>query len=629
MHQLSVFIATMTSAALPSEAPADVVVVTASREPVLQDEVPASTSLLDSAAIEGLGGPMTVDLLRLVPGVAVSVAGPAGSQSQVRIRGAEATHSLLFVDGMRFNDPAAGNEARFELLGNDGLSRIEVLRGPQSALWGAEAIGGVIAVETTDPLGPSGAHALVEYGSLDSFRGSVRFAVRTDTFGLSGSGSWIRSDGIDSFGAGGDRDGFRNRTLNLKAAWQPSTTSEVGAVVHWIDGKSQYDGTDPVTFLRADTLDSTRNRMVAMRGWGKASLADWSVSLDASYLDSRNRNALAGVPLNKSAGSRATVSGQLSRRIPVRTGQHRLTVAVEHIAEDFHARDHAFGGATDQDRDRGSTAVVAEWRAGWNDRLVTDIAVRRDSFTRFADATTLRAGLLLDLGRGWSIRGSYGEGIAQPTFYDLFGFFPGSFRGNPDLRPERARAWEAGVAWTSGGTRIALTGFTARLRKEIVETFDSETFLSSVANADGTSRRNGFELELDQNFGDSVRLGFAYTYLDAEQRQTAEDVLVREVRRPRHSASLTALVSRGPFDLGGSLAYNGSRRDTDFDLLPAQTVRLDEYVLASLRIGWRLHPGVEAYARVENAFAADYQEVVGYNTAGRSVHAGLRLSLGD
>ena len=141
------------------------IVVTASRAPEAEEQSPASVTLIDAERIERLGAPLVTDLLRLAPSLAVSVSGPAGSLADVRIRGAEANHSLLFVEGIRANDPAAGNAPRFELLNADLASRIEVVRGPQSALWGSEAIGGVVAVDGAAP-GDGGSRVDVEAGSL-------------------------------------------------------------------------------------------------------------------------------------------------------------------------------------------------------------------------------------------------------------------------------------------------------------------------------------------------------------------------------------------------------------------------------------------------------------------------------
>ena len=606
-------------------APDEEIVVTGSRVALPAAEAPVSATIIDGEQLDSLALPMTSDVLRLVPGVSVSSTGPRGTQTQLRIRGAEANHTLLFVDGIRFNDPAAGNEGRFELLTNDGLSRLEVVRGPQSALWGSEALGGVVAIETANPLRGNATAALGESGSLDSIRGSAQAARRFGDVGLSGALGWIRSDGIDSFGQDGELDGFENRSASLKAVFSPLPSTELGLVGHWMDGTSEFDGFDPISFRRADTLDSTRNRIFAVRGWGSREWSGWSVMADASFLTSKNRNELDERPLNSTFGERLSLGGQISKQL----GGYRLTGAVEHEAEDFRAEDQAFFGATDQEQSRDLTAFVGEWQAQWSKSLTTDLAVRHDRFSAFKDATTVRASALFRPSETVSLHAAYGEGIAQPTFFDLFGFFPGSFAGNPDLRPERSRGWELGLRWRGSRASVGITGFTNRLKDEIVDVFDFTTFLSSTENATGKSRRRGVELEAGYQFGKLAELSLNYTYLDAEEAKVAGADLVREVRRPRHSANAYLTGERGPLRWGASLAYVGSRSDMDFDSFPAQRVKLGAYVLGSARLGYRLTERVEAYARVENAFDSDYQDVVGYNTAGRTVYAGLRLSLGD
>lgn len=626
MPIFSITIAAIVAQQVPSASIADdSIVVTGAREPVLLDQAPLSVTIFDEAELEALGLPLTGDILRLAPGVSVASTGPKGTQAQLRIRGAEANHTLLFVDGIRFNDPAAGNEARFELLTNDALSRIEVVRGPQSALWGSEALGGVVAVETADPLRRAGFGAQGEYGSFDSARASAQGAVRLGEIGLSAAGGWMRSDGIDSFGAGGDRDGFKNRSATIKAAYEPVEAGELGIVAHWIDTHSDYDGFDPMTFRRADTLDSTDNRVAAVRGWGALERSGWSISADASLLDSANRNRLAGAPLNSTFGKRLALGGQSSRRV----GDHELIGAIEHEAEDFRAEDENFSGLSDQRRSRDLTALVGEWRAEWSPALTTDLALRHDDFSDFADATSFRASALLRPLAHWTFHLAYGEGIAQPSFYDLYGFFPGSFVGNPDLKPETSKGWEAGLRWVSSGTSIGITGFSNRLEDEIVDVFDSTTFLSSTANVHGKSRRRGIEIHAAQRLPGLGELALNYSYLDAQERQAVGADAIREVRRPRHGANAMLTGSSGRFDWGTSLAYVGKRFDTDFDLFPAERVTLGDYALASAKLSYRLSPMVEAYARVENAFDARYQDVVGYNTPGRAVYAGIRLHLGD
>ena len=622
MHHL-VFAAVAAATAAPPQAAEEAIVVTASREPVEEDEAGASTTVVTEESLRALELLSTSDVLRLVPGVAVSASGGRGSLTDVRIRGAEARHSLIFVDGIKFNDPALGNAARFELLTNDALSRLEVVRGPQSALWGSEALGGVIAVETADAMRSTGAGALLEYGSLDGLRASAQGAIRSGRVGLAGSVGWIRTDGIDIQGPSGERDGFDNSSAVIKLSFRPASLVEAGAVAHWIEGESEYDGYDPITFGTTEALE-THNRVGAVRGWVRATPGEWVLSADASFLDSSNRNLFAGNPSNRTFGERLTGGLQVSRRI----GGHRLTVAAEHETEDFHARDRSFSGATDQDRSRRLNAVVAEWRARWTDSFSTGLALRHDSFSAFADATTVRADAALRATDTLTFHASYGEGIAQPTFYDLYGFFPDfGFQGNPDLRPESSTGWEAGVRWSDGRTALALTGFHQNLTDEILLVFGGSG--STTVNADGESRRRGIEVEAVHAPSDRLRLQASYTFLDAEEQRSAGGLAVREQRRPRHSASLIATGRLGPIELGSSLAYVGKRRDTDFRLFPSPTLTLDDYLLASLKLGWRFAPRFEAYVRAENAFDARYEDAVGYNTAGRTIHAGLRVRLGD
>ena len=401
---------------------------------------------------------------------------------------------------------------------------------------------------------------------------------------------------------------------------------ELGAVGHWVEGENEYDGLDPVTFRRADTGDSTSNRIGAARAWAQIDRSGWIATLEGSLLDSANRNRLAGDPLNRTSGRRFTAVAQLSRQF----ADHLITLAGEHQSEDFRARDQVFFGATDQDRSRQVDAAVVEWRADWLSWLTTDVALRHDRFSAFRDATTIRAGATVEPTDHLRIITGYGEGIAQPTFYDLYGFFPGSFTGNPALGPERSEEWHAGIRW--GERRrltLALSGFTGRLRDEIVDVFDPVSFTSTTANATGTSRRRGIEMEGEYRLVRAVRLSFYYTYLDAEERQAAGGLVVREVRRPRHSGSLSGIGEIGRLTWGVSLTYTGERRDTDFDSFPARPVVLDDYLLASARLAWRISPALEAYVRGENLFDATYQDVVGYRTPGRTVHAGVRLRYRD
>jgi vitamin B12 transporter len=621
----SIFLAASLLAAPAGLAEGAPIVVTAAREPERQDAAPVASDVYDPDTLGALSLPQASDVLRLSPGVSVAVSGPKGSLTEVRIRGAEANHTLLFVDGIRFNDPAAGNAARFELLASDALSRVEIVRGPQSALWGSEALGGVVAVDSADPRRGTGLSAMAEVGSLKSGRGFVQAAAEAGPVGLSAAAGAMGSEGIDELGQpGGERDGYRTRFGTARAAARPASGLEVGLVGHVVAGRSEFDGYDPLSFQRAETLDATRNRIAAGRGWASYQGGGWRLSADLSLLGSTNRNYLGDNLVNRTAGERLTAGTQVSKTI----GRHRITAAYEHEIERFHARDRQYSGATDQDRSRRLDALVGEWRAEWTAFLSTDLAVRHDAFSAFRDATTVRAAAIVSPGGGWTLHGGYGEGIAQPTFYDLYGFFPGAFRGNPNLRPETSEGGEVGIRWQGKTLSAGITAFQARLHDEILDVADPTTFVSSTANANGRSRRRGVEVEARYRPSKALLLAANYTFLDSAEQKAAGTALVREVRRPRHSANLVATWTGARLSASGTAAYVGTRSDVNFDLFPAQTVRLHPYVLAAARVGYRLTRQVELYVRAENAFDARYQDAVGYATAGRTVYAGLRLRLG-
>jgi vitamin B12 transporter len=605
------------------------IVVTASLSPVAVGDAPASVTLFDEALVEALGPALVTDLIRLAPGISVATTGAQGTETVVRIRGAESNHTLVFIDGIAFNDVAAANAGRFDTLTSAGLGRLELIRGPQSALWGSEALGGVVAISSPDPLGAFRAEASAEYGSRDSARASAELASGGEHAGISATANWARSDGIDIVGGGaGDRDGFENLTLSLLGVARFGDF-ELGGVGRYIHHDVEFDGTDPNTFARADTLDASTAETFAVRGWlgyGVDADAPWSARVEFQHLDSENRNRIGALRTTDSAGRRTRFGGQIAHRFSLGASRHELTAAIEREEEDFSTRDLQFGGPGNRDLSRARTALVGEWRAHWGERLVTDVALRHDDFNRFADATTLRANAVLDVGAGLSLLAGYGEGIAQPSFIDLFGFPGFPFAGNPDLRPERSRGFEGGLRWRGSGVTLEAVAFSNDLEEEIVEDFT--VFPSSVTNAAGESRRRGLELSAEWRPNGATMLGANYTHLDSREQADANTPAAREIRRPRHSANLYGSWRHGPLTLGGSIAYVGRRLDRDFDLFPAPIVSLDPYVLGSVRMAYRVMPRLELFARAENGFDSDYQDVFGYATPGASVHAGLRVTFG-
>jgi len=596
------------------------IVITASRAPEREAKTPASVTIIDQQWIERLDEPVLSALLRLTPSAAVATSGPAGSLTEIRIRGAEANHTLLFVDGIKIDDPASGDTPRYEILNADLASRIEVVRGPQSALWGSEAIGGVIAVNGVDDI--PGARASAEAGSFGMIRASASGALTTSDAGIAGAIGFQRATGINSVAGPGDKDGYRNLSGRLRGTWHPRADIEVGASALALTGRDQFDGFDFLTGAHADTLDSSRNRLAAGRIWATlgTDTSPWRTQVAGTLLGSSNKNYLDDIQQNRTRGTRRNLSAQLERRFTTGAVAHRLIVAGETERETFHARDTAFGGFTTQDRTRSHESITAEWR-GDTKWIAGNVAMRRDMFNRFRDATSLRASLLGQLGGGFSIAGSYAEGIAQPTFFDLYGFFPGNFVGNPDLKPESSRGFEVALRYRRGAVGASLTGYRQRLHDEIV---NNATF-TSVLNAPGSSRRSGLEATVDWKLGEALRLSANYAYLKATQPDAVTGERATETRRPKHSGSVSADGSIGRITYGASLAYVGKHLDNR-DTFPFDRVTLGSYWLADARVAYAVVPGVELFARGANLFDQHYQDVFSYRTEGRGLFAGIRLA---
>jgi vitamin B12 transporter len=601
------------------------ILVTASLSPAPAAIAPASVSVVGSEQIMATALPLVADYLRLVPGVSVASSGGPGAQAQVRIRGGEANHTLVFIDGIAFDDVAADDQARFESLPASGLSRIEIVRGPQSALWGSEALGGVVALQTPDPLKSASAVLGGEYGARGGARADASIVTGGSIAGVSATAAYARSDGIDILGHGsGDRDGFENLSGSLKAVARPGGVGEIGIVGRYIRHDNSYDGTD-AQLQRADTDDSSRAETWGVRAWatpGSDPGDRWSLTVDGQHLRSANRNRRARQSVNDSFGRRSRFGGTATYRGNIGMTSHAVNARIEREEERFVTRDRKFGGG-DRRLRRARTAYVAEWHAGWAGRAETDLAIRRDDFDAFRDATTLRAHIVLPLVAGLTAVGGYGEGIAQPGFAELFGFAANTgFVGNARLTPEHSRGIEVGLRYGSATVSAEIVGFSNRLRDEIVYAAlppDRYTYV----NGAGTSRRRGVEASLQFRPTTAFTIRGAYTFLDArEPRLHSAPPTPQEVRRPRRTGSLSAEWQTGQLTAGGSLAWVGARRDIDFDSFAP--TRLAGYLLADGRVALALTPSLEIFGRIANAFDTTYQDVVGYATAGRTMHAGLR-----
>lgn len=615
----------------------ETITVTASRTAVAVEDIGSSITLIDRDEIEQRQSPLLGDLLRGVPGLAMSRSGSTGSVTQARLRGAEANQVLVLIDGVAVNDVFAGDEIPLELLTSYDMQRVEVVRGPQSGLWGADALSGVINILTSGAGQKAEPELRLETGSFGTILGAGRFAVGSPNARLDFSGSYLDTDGTNISREGEENDGSRNGTAALRFGWEsPGRPIELEILGRHTDAEAQFD--DPVpSGLPSDADRSSRTGLSLLAATGRwtPSRSTWRHELKASLASTDTETFDAATSTGSTALEKRAVSLQSNVQLgPARSevGQE-LTVAVDHKEREFRQRGTAtpFGDPNQKQRMDVSGAVL-EYRVRRPGRWSLSASARHDRNSDFEDVTTYRAtGLYRLPGDRTRLRAGAGSGQKPPTFIERFGFFADTFVGNPALEPEHSTEWEIGIDQrVAPGSRLQLTYFRGRLRDEINGfVFDPESGLFTARNESRVSRRQGVEAVLSSSFlGDRVHWATTYTYTDATQPSESGDQ-EGELRRPRHMASARVRYNpkRAPLDLLVSLVYSGSRTDDFFPPFPQppERVRLDGYLLADLTASYPIGRRLELFGRIENVLDEQYEAVFGFATPGMGAFAGLRF----
>jgi vitamin B12 transporter len=388
---------TVTAAANAADRPPETIVVTASRIPVPLSAVGSSITVIDREQIEHRESAFALDLLRDVPGVAISQSGSIGSQTQLRMRGAEANQILVLIDGIEANDPAGNAEFALENLGTWDIDRIEVVRGAQSGLWGSDALAGVINVITRQPDEKLSVSGFGEGGAFDTRSAGTRIsgALLGTRAGLSVSS--IDSDGSNSSRTGSEDDGYRNRTANLSLAGNPADNFDLEFNGRYSDIHKEFDSINWLTGLPADTLDETDMSLGYFGTKGTLRLLDdrWTQSLRAGWTrsDTDNSNEF-GTNGSTDADRYAFYYQSTWHFTPASTASagNSLTLALDHEREEFSQRGTATPwGDPNQDQSDRNTALVAEGLFSPLARLSVSLSVRHDDNSSFENINTFRA----------------------------------------------------------------------------------------------------------------------------------------------------------------------------------------------------------------------------------------------
>jgi vitamin B12 transporter len=605
-----------------TEEAVETIVVTAHRTPIPINQAGSAVSLLNQDNIVARQQVFTADLLRDLPGVSLNRTATNGSLTQVRVRGAEANHLLVVIDGVEVNDPAAGDEFNFGSLTNYDIASIELVRGPQSALWGSDAMAGILNITTRRSTEPLSASAFLEGGSFGTLSGGGRIGVANKRGGLTFNASRYETDGESAAIAGREKDGYENTTLGLNGRYQITDTFQVGFSGRYTDETIMFDGVSDG--IPVDTDDETDREQAQFSVDAGLTVLEgrWVNTLRYTYLDTDNQTS-GGLPSTYAARKDGLYfQSTFNLGSGPRIDRHRLTLAVDYEDEEYEQRT----SFADQDQTLDNLGVVLEYFAQPIDPLTLSASVRYDDNSDFEDVTTYRGTGSYRIERlGTRLKGSFGTGQKRPTFTERFGFDPDLFIGNPDLAPEKNKGFDLGIEqpFFADRARVSATYFNEKLEDEILLI----GFPSTPINLDGKSKRQGVELELYAGLTHDLTLTANYTYTDSKQPPSdPEDGDLREIRRPRHQAAIN--LNHGFDDKRGNVnlnvSYTSSQTDTFF-AFPAQTVTLDAYTLVNVTGEYALTPWLTLFARAENLFSEDQQDVFGYQSPGRAFYGGFRI----
>ena len=619
-------------------------VVTANRWAEPAWTVAAHATVIEGVELRRAGIEYVADALRRVPGMAVVRSGSFGAVTSVFLRGGESDYVQVLIDGVPVNEP--GGAFDFGSLSTDNIERIEIVRGPASALYGSDAVSGVIQIFTRRGAGPATGSVSFQAGSFSTRRWQGTLSGGSDALSYAFSLGRNATDGILDYNNEHRRTTFTGRVQGRMGPGADATLS-----VRYDDRRFNFptDGSGALVDRNAYTYgDALTLHLDAGHRWSDA--FETRFTFDVNETDRGSDDAPDGptdtlgffgyTNLND---IRRTGGG--ARAIWRPADETVLAAGYELEQQSIRAFSRSFSqygpSASNSEHDRRNHAAYTQlsWQRGG---LALNGGVRAESNERFGTAATWKAGAAWQsASERTRLRAATGTGIKEPTFFETYA--SGFTKGNPDLEPERSTSFEAGLDRSlGGGARLSLTGFRQSYRDLIQYTFSPPTQGGPNYHNVAKARSMGVEAEGLVDAG-PVRFTATYAWLDTE----VEDAGFHEgpgatfvegeplLRRPKHTAGASVFVQvagAAGFEVG--LRHTGERADRDFSTYPATPVTLPAYTVVDLSAEIEIararagRPGFELTVRAENLTGAEYQEVWGFAAPGRGVYVGGRVVLG-
>ncbi|MCC7267903.1 MAG: TonB-dependent receptor [Caulobacteraceae bacterium] len=577
-------------------------VVTAARLPADPAEI-TGARIIDRQEIEARQAVFATDVLSLVPGISVARTGAFGGTAALRIRGASPDKTLVLIDGVPLNDPSDPNGTYdFSSLQLDDIERIEVLSGPQSSLWGSDAIGGVVSLTSREL---DGWRVMAEGGSFSTFHGSLAAGVADETRALGVSLAGYRSDGIskaDKDDGATEKDGFETVTASVNGRLTVSDRLSLDGRVRYTDTDTEIDGFPAPAYLLGDTPD--RYRSQTWSGFGRAKLKgvvglDHELSVSAYDIDRENRSDFP---------SRYTADSQTYRWL-ARRGEmtdpwsFALGLEREEAGADLDGR---------ADVDAGATAGFGVARFRPSDRFAVTASLRHDDTDDYGGRTTGRLSLAGQIAPGLTLTASAGTGFKAPTISQIVCDF--CFAPPVPLKAEKAEGYDLRLGWRSPDGRwgAAATAYKLSVKDQIA-------YVASRYINIARTRSQGLELEADAALTEAVRLKASYAFTEAEDRSTGLDLL----RVPQRSGAISLLYDDGKWD--GALTLRGESSQADTARDGFSRISRDGFAVVDVAAGYAVNERIKLTTRIENLTGTDYQETFGYGEPDTAVYVGVRL----
>lgn len=604
----------------------DPVVVTATRQSQRANEAIAEVTVIDRQDIEQVGPSATLaELLSRTAGIEFGRSGGRGADESIFIRGTNSGHALILLDGVRVSSATTGATA-LQMIPLSQIERVEVLRGPASALYGSDAIGGVIQIFTKAPGDAPLLSAQIGAGNASTYETSVSHANRIGGLSYSLKAGASGTQGINAIespkypGYNPDRDGYRNTNLNLNASYNFSKDTEVGAGFFNSVSTNRYDGYQLDAFY--NSINANRDYQIKHRVSGAFAYASvaptsfWKSQLKIAQGEDRTESpeSIIGDPISFFKTTQNQYTWQNDFKLPLGSG----LFALERLEQEVDStKNYSQKSRTIDSALLGWNAVIGSHAFQAN--------LRSDDNSQFGQHETWLLGYGYQLAPSWRVAGSYGTAFKAPTMNDLyFPYTAGVGGGNANLKPEESRNIEASLRFQQGATQARITYFRNKISNLIEWATDPVTYFSSPANV-GQAVIDGVEINAGTAVGNWL-LNANATFQDPRDQDHHQQLR----RRAKAFGLISATYVAGAFKGGIEFKAVGGRYDDPHWQTGLNQIHMGGYALTNLFASYSLNKEWQAFARVDNLFDRNYDVArstsVIYGTPGLSAFAGIRYT---